>query len=87
MENCLVLRIIGTNEYHGMSRSGKPYTLTTLELDYEGNKVKIKCFEEGIKPGDYAQIGIGVRKSVYGAEFSVIVERIIPAAEIENNWK
>lgn len=54
MDNVLVLKIIGTSEYHGMSRSGKPYTLVTLELDYQGGKVKIKCFEEGAKVGDYA---------------------------------
>lgn len=68
-------------------RGGKAYTLVTLELDYQGSKVKIKCFEEGAKVGDYAQIGIGTRKNVYGAEFSVLVERVIPANEIEDNWK
>ena len=83
MDNILILKIIGTCEYHGMSRSGKAYTLVTLELDYQGSKVKIKCFEVG----DYAQIGIGTRKNVYGAEFSVLVERVIPANEIEDNWK
>ena len=87
MDNILILKIIGTSEYHGMSRSGKAYTLVTLELDYQGSKVKIKCFEEGAKVGDQAQIGIGTRKNVYGAEFSVLVERVIPANEIEDNWK
>lgn len=86
MENCLVLRIIGTSEYHGQSRNGKSYTLTTLELDYQGNKVKIKCFENDAKVGDFAQIGIGTRKTVYGVEFTVAVERIIPMSEIERNF-
>ena len=87
MDTVLVLKIIGTSEYNGMSRNGKQYTLTTLELDYQGSKVKIKCFESGAKVGDYAQIGIGTRKNIYGAEFAVLVERITPAGEIENNWK
>ena len=42
----LVLKIIGKNEYCGVSRNGKPYQLVTLELDFEGTKVKIKTFEK-----------------------------------------
>ena len=30
----LVLKIIGKNEYCGVSRNGKPYQLVTLELDF-----------------------------------------------------
>lgn len=41
----------------------------------------------GAIPGDYVQVGISTRKGVYGAELIVAVEKIIPAAEIENNWK
>lgn len=80
----LLLKIIGTSEYHGVSRGGKPYNLTTLELDYNGDKAKIKCFESGVKVGDYAEICIGVKKSVYGAELVTIVNKIIPAEEKEN---
>lgn len=86
MENCLVLRIVGISIYNGQSRSGKPYILATLELDYQGQKVKIKCFENDAKVGDFAQIGISTRKTIYGAEFCVAVERIIPASEIEGNF-
>ena len=84
---CMVLKIIGVSVYNGTSRGGKQYTLTNLELDYQGRKVKIKGFQEGAKIGDYAQIGISTRRSVYGEEFCVEIERIIPATEIENNWK
>ncbi len=76
----LVLKIIGVNEYQGISRNGKPYTLTNLELDYQGRKAKIKGFQEGAKIGDYAQIGISTRRSVYGEEFCVEVERINPCS-------
>ena len=82
-----ILKIIGIQTYHGLSRSGKPYTLNTLELDYQGEKCKIKTFLEGAMPGDYAQIVIGVRNSVYGRELTAIVQRIIPAAELEDNFK
>ncbi len=70
-----------------MSRNGTPYVLTTLELDHDGSKVKIKCFEKDVKVGDFAQISIGTKKTVFGAELCVVVEKINPAAEIENNWK
>lgn len=81
--NSLILKIIGTSVYNGISRSGKPYTLTTLELDFEGEKVRLKCFETGVNVGDYAQISVGVKKTVYGAELAIILDKIIPAAEIE----
>ena len=70
-----------------MSRNGTPYVLTTLELDHDGSKVKIKCFEKDVKVGDFAQISIGTKKTVFGAELCVVVEKINPSVEIENNWK
>ena len=40
--------------------------------------------------GPAFSFGLGrdrIIKNVYGAEFSVLVERVIPANEIEDNWK
>ncbi len=87
MESCMVLKIIGVSKYDGMSRNGKPYSLYTLELDFHGEKCKIKTFESEAHPGDYAQLSIGTRKTIYGAEFAVNVDKIITKDEIENNWK
>ena len=81
--NGLTLKIIGINVYNGMARSGKPYTLTTLELDYDGNTVRLKCFEKDVNVGDYAQVSVGIKKTVYGAELAVVLDKIIPAAEME----
>lgn len=58
-----------------------------VELDFEGTKVKIKTFEKDAEVGDFAQVSIGTRKNVYGAELAVVVDKIIPANEIEDNWK
>jgi len=44
-------------------------------------------FESEAHPGDYAQLSIGTRKTIYGAEFAVNVDKIITKDEIENNWK
>lgn len=82
-----ILKIIGVQTYHGLSRAGKPYILSTLEVDYRREKCKIKTFLEGAMPGDYAQIVIGVKNTVYGRELTAIVQRIIPAAELEDNFK
>ncbi len=49
MESCMVLKIIGVSKYDGMSRNGKPYSLYTLELDFHGEKCKIKTFEVSAK--------------------------------------
>ncbi|HIY02394.1 MAG TPA: hypothetical protein IAA26_11205 [Candidatus Blautia faecipullorum] len=82
-----ILKIIGVQAYHGLSRTGKPYFLYTLEVDYSGEKAKIKTFLEGAVPGDYAQIVVGTRSSVYGRELTAIVQKIIPGAELEENFK
>lgn len=81
--NSLVLKIIGTSVYNGTSRSGKPYSLTTLEMDYEGEKVRLKCFEKDVNVGDFAQVSVGTKKTVYGAELAVVLDKIIPASEVE----
>lgn len=87
MENVLVLKIIGISEYRGTSRGGKEYILQTLEVEYNGDKVKIKTFGKSANIGDYCQVGISTRKTIYGQEFCVSVDQIIPAKEIEDNWK
>lgn len=86
MGDCMILKIIGVSTYNGMNRNGKEYSLYTLEVDYNGEKCKIKTFESGAAPGDYAQVGISIKRGVYGCELIVAVEKIIPSAEIENNF-
>ena len=87
MENGMILKIIGVQVYNGLSRSGDPYSLYTLEVDHGVEKCKIKTFLDNARPGDFAQIVIGTRNSVYGKELTAIVKSIIPASEIEDNWK
>lgn len=86
MGDCMILKIIGVSTYNGMSRNGKAYSLYTLEVDFNGEKCKIKTFESGATPGDYAQVGISTKRGIYGPELVVAVEKIIPGAEIENNF-
>lgn len=86
MENGLILKIIGVQVYNGLSRSGRPYSLYTLEVDYGGEKCKIKTFMDNAKPGDFAQVAIGIRNSVYGKELTAIVKSIIPANKLKENW-
>lgn len=86
-DSVILLKVIGVTRYDGVSRNGKPYTLTTLELDYNDEKVRLKTFKADVKIGDYAQLSIGVRKSVYGKELAVVLDKVVPAQEIENNWK
>lgn len=77
-----LFKIVSVSEYHGLSRTGKPYMLNTLEVDYNGDKAKIKTFEGNAKPGDYAEICIGLKKSVYGSEIVAMVNKIVSAAEM-----
>ena len=86
MENGMILKIIGVQVYNGLSRSGEPYSLYTLEVDYGGEKCKIKTFLDNARPGDFVQIVIGTRNSVYGKELTAIVKSIIPANELKENW-
>lgn len=82
MDNRLY-RVIGVSEYHGTSRNGKEYTITTYEIDVDGQKAKIKSFENGAKIGDYLEVNIGLRKSVYGAELAAVIVGVVPAASLE----
>lgn len=64
-----------------------PQRSKELEVDlftlFLGNKPS----EREAYPGDYVQVSIGTRKTVYGAELAVNVDKIISKDEIENNWK
>lgn len=84
--NDMILKIIGVQAYNGLSRMGEPYSLYTLEVDHGGEKCKIKTFLENARPGDYAQIVIGTRNTVFGKEMTAIVKRIVPAEELKDNW-
>lgn len=84
--NDMILKIIGVQMYNGLSRSGKPFMISTLEVEYNDEKCKIKTFLENAKPGDFAQIVIGTRNTIYGKELTAIVKRIIPAKELKDNW-
>lgn len=82
----MVLKIIGVQVYNGLSKLGEPYSLYTLEVDHMGEKCKIKTFLENGRPGDYAEVVIGTRNSVYGKELAAIVKSIIPADQLKDNW-
>lgn len=84
--NDMILKIIGVQVYNGLSRTGEPYSLYTLEVDHGGEKCKIKTFLENARPGDFAQIVVGTRSTVYGKELTAIVKRIVPAEELKDNW-
>ena len=76
-------KVISVSEYHGLSRGGKDYKLRTLEVDYKGEKVRIKTFDETANLGDYVEIGIGIKRSVYGAEFVADIKRIVSADQVK----
>ena len=82
MENEMILKIIGVQVYNGLSRSGEPYSLYTLDVDHGGEKCKIKTFLDNARPGDFTQIVIGTRKNIYGAEFAVLVSYLFFMEEI-----
>ena len=77
-----LFEVVGVNRYDGTNRLGKPYTIYTLEVIFEGMNTKIKSFQEA-HIGDFAHIVLGTRKSVYGVELTAVVDKIIPANEIE----
>ena len=72
-------KVIGINSYKGISKTGQRYTLYTLELDVDGQKAKIKTFENNAKIGDSVVLGVGIRKTIYGNELSIIIKKVYPA--------
>lgn len=74
-------KVIGKSSYEGTSKTGQKYTLFTYEIDYNDSKVKIKTFDNVAKIGDFIEVGIGVRKNVFGNELTAVVVGVHPAAE------
>ena len=72
-------KVIGINSYQGISKTGQRYTLYTLELDVDGQKAKIKTFENNAKIGGSVVLGVGIRKTIYGNELSIIIKKVYPA--------
>ena len=72
-------KVIGINSYQGISKTGQRYTLYTLELDVDGQKTKIKTFENNAQIGDSVVLGVGIRKTIYGNELSIIIKKVYPA--------
>lgn len=75
-------KVIGISSYEGTSKTGQKYTLYALELDVDGQKAKIKTFENNAQIGDFVEVNIGLKKSIYGNELTAIVVGVSPAAEM-----
>lgn len=39
----------------------------------------IKTFENNAKIGDSVVLGVGIRKTIYGNELSIIIKKVYPA--------
>lgn len=76
-------KVIGKSSYEGTSKTGQRYTLYTLEVDIDGSqKAKIKTFEDKAQIGDFVEVGVGLKKSIYGNELTAVVVGVCPAAEM-----
>nr|UVN04557.1 MAG: hypothetical protein [Bacteriophage sp.]UVY17294.1 MAG: hypothetical protein [Bacteriophage sp.]UWD54648.1 MAG: hypothetical protein [Bacteriophage sp.]UWF86769.1 MAG: hypothetical protein [Bacteriophage sp.] len=85
MENNNLYKIIGIGTYTGVSKNNKPYTMKTLEIDFNETPAQVKTFlDVPIQIGDYARIGLGIRKTIYGTKLIPSVDEIIPAANVES---
>lgn len=83
MDNKLY-KVIGVSRYEGTSRNGAKYTLITYEVAIDDTtKAKIKTFEDVAQIGDFLQISVGLKKSIYGNELAAVVVGVRPAAEVE----
>lgn len=74
-------RVIGKSSYEGTSKTGQRYTLYTLELDVDGQKTKVKTFEENAQIGDFVSVGVGLRRTLYGNELTAVITGVHPAPE------
>jgi len=74
-------RVIGKSSYEGTSKTGQKYTLYALELDVDGQKAKIKTFENNAQIGDFVSVGVGLRRTLYGNELTAVITGVHPAPE------
>lgn len=85
MENNNLYKIIGIGTYTGVSKNNKPYTMKTLEIEFNETPAQVKTFSDApVQIGDYAKIGLGIKKTLYGTELIPSVDEIIPAANVES---
>lgn len=65
MENNNLYKIIGIATYTGISKSNKkPYTMKTLEIEFNETPAQVKTFSDApVQIGDYARIGLGIKKN------------------------
>lgn len=79
-------KIIGIATYTGISKSNKkPYTMKTLEIEFNETPAQVKTFSDApVQIGDYAKIGLGIKKTLYGTELVPSVDEIVPAANVES---
>lgn len=86
MENNNLYKIIGIATYEGISKSTKkPYTMKTLEIEFNETPAQVKTFSDApVQIGDYAKIGLGIKKTLYGTELVPSVDEIVPAANVES---
>ncbi len=64
-------KVIGISSDEGTSKIEQKYTLYVLELDVDGQKVKIKTFENNAKIGDFVEVNfVGLCYTIFGEENS-----------------
>lgn len=83
MENNKMYEVVGISIYDGKSKKdGKPYRVHILEVDFEGKTAKIRTFtDEPVTIGDKVEIGIGVKRTLYGSELIAEVKKVIKEGE------
>lgn len=69
--------IVGVSMYRGTKKKdGSPFICYTLHIDADGEQASIKTFDGSPEPGDIAEIGFGIKKTVYGKELVAEVKAI-----------
>jgi len=79
----IMFKVLNVTETHSMTRKGKPSDYFAVDIDYMGEKVKVKTPKADVKPGDYVELGYDVERNEHCSKLMIAIKSVIPGADVE----
>lgn len=82
-----MFKVLSVTETHSMTRKGKPSDYFAVDIDYMGEKVKVKTPKADVKPGDYVELGYDVERNEHCAKLMIAIKPVVPGDDFEGLGK
>lgn len=78
-----MFKVLNVTETHSITRKGKPSDYFAVDIDYMGEKVKVKTSKTDVNPGDYVELGYDVERNEHCAKLIIAIKSVVPGADVE----